>query len=226
MKPGRNLSYFSRTAEQKQQLRDMENELSEAKKLYKQLTQEKKQAQKDHEEKDLAKQKELLHPTEERLTQTEEQLKQVKDHYQKVKNKHDAIASHYDLLKNTVPDLEKEYNQALKSYNKKYIEKPDRYDADLHESLSQDKTRYAKNIEDLDRKIANHDAITDNLDQLMKDVLDVLVPKQLQSLELAKQIRLIQGKMEKAKKAIAKEEERFQKNDPNEQKDGIGIGGL
>lgn len=60
----------------------------------------------------------------------------------------------------------------------------------------------------------------------MKDVLDVLVPKQLQSLELAKQIRLIQSKMEKAKKAIAKEEECFQKNDPNEQKDGIGIGGL
>ena len=218
--------YFSRTAEQKQQLRDMENELSEAKKLYKQLTQEKKQAQKDHEEKDLAKQKELLHPTEERLAQTEEQLKKVKDHYQKVKNKHDAIASHYDLLKNTVPDLEKEYNQALKSYNKKYIEKPDRYDADLHESLSQDKTRYEKNIEDLDRQIANHDAITNNLDQLMKDVLDVLVPKQLKSLELAKQIRLTQGNMERAKKAIAKEEALFQKNDPNEQKDGIGIGGL
>ena len=219
-------SYFSRTAEQKQQLRDMENELSEAKKLYKQLAQEKKQAQKDYEEKDIAKQKELLHPTEERLKQTEEQLKQVKDHYQKVKNKHDVIANRYDLLKNTVPDLEEKYNQALRSYNKKYIEKPDRYDADLHESLSQDKTRYGKNIEDLDRQIANHDAITNNWDQLMKDVLDVLVPKELKYLELAKQIRLTQGKMEKAKEAIAKEEARFQKNDPNEQKDGMGISGL
>ena len=219
-------SYFSRTAEQKQRLRDMENELSEARKLYKQLTQEKKQAQKDYEEKDIAKQKELLHPTEERLKQTEEQLKQVKDHYQKVKNKHDAIANHYDLLKNTVPDLEKEYNQALRNYNKKYIEKPDRYDANLHESLSQDKTRYGKNIEDLDRQIANHDAITNNWDQLMKDVLDVLVPKELKFLELDKQIRLTQGKMERAKAAIAKEEERFRKNDPNEQKDGIGISGL
>jgi hypothetical protein len=222
--------FLSRTSDERKQLGDMENDLAEAKKVLKQLQKENKQALKDHENEDAAKQKELLNPTKERLEKVDQELSQVKEHYKDVMKKHDNIALRYDLLKGSLPELEEAYNKQLRIYNKKYIEKPDRYDPALHESLTKEKKGLEDHIKLLDKKIAEHDAITDNLTELYLQVSKPLLPKEARRDKVQSEIRLTKGEMERAQIALAKEEESLKsdkkQDDPNKQKEALGMGGM
>jgi hypothetical protein len=222
--------FLSRTSEERKQLGEMENDLSEAKKVLKQLQKENKQALKDHENEDRAKQKELLDPTKERLEQVDKELLQVKAHYKDVMKKHDNIAFRYDLLKNSVPELEEAYNKQLRLYNRKYIEKPDRYDPELHESLTKEKKGLEDHINLLDKKIKEHDAMTANLPNLWLEISRPLLPKEARRDELQSKIRLTKGKMSKAQEALEKEEALLKGDkkldDPSKQKEGLGIGAV
>lgn len=220
--------FFSRTSEEREQLGEMENDLSEAKKVLKQLKKENQQAQKDYENEDRAKQKELLNPTKERLEEVDKELSQVKAHYKDVMKKHDSIASRYDLLKGSVPDLEAAYKKQLRIYNNKYIENPDRYDPALHESLTKEKNGLENHIKLLDRKIEEHDAMTQNLPNLWLDISRPLLPKEARRDKVQSEIRLTKGKMERAQEAIEKEEALLKGDkkldDPNKQSGGLGMG--
>lgn len=220
--------FLSRTSDERKQLGEMEKDLSDAKKVLKQLQKENKQALKDHENEDLAKRKELLNPTKERLEKVEQELSQVKVHYKEVMKKHDNIAFRYDLLKNSVPNLEEAYNKQLRIYNKKYIENPDRYDPQLHESLTKEKNGLENHIKLLDKKIEEHDALTNNLPKLWVQISKPLLPKEARRDKVQSEIRLTKGKMERAQEALEKEEALLKGDkkldDPNKQSGGLGMG--
>ena len=220
--------FFSRTSEERKQLGDMENDLSEAKKVLKELQKQNKQALKDHEKEDADQKKELLNPTEERLEQVEKELSQVKVHYKDVMKKHDNIAYRYDLLKGSLPDLEEAYNKQLRIYNKKYIENPDRYDPQLHESLTKEKNGLEDHIKLLDKKIAEHDAMTENLPKLWLDISKPLLPKEARRDQVQSQIRLTKSKMDKAQEALDKEEVLLKGDkkleEPQKQSGGLSMG--
>ena len=222
--------FFSRTSEERKQLGEMENDLSEAKKVLKELQKENKQALKDHEAEDAAQKKELLNPTEERLEQVEKELSQVKAHYKDVMNKHDRIASRYDLLKGSLPDLEAAYNKQLQLYNNKYIKNPDRYDPELHESLTKEKNGLEDHIKLLDKKIKEHDAMTENLPKLWLDISRPLLPKEARRDKVQSEIRLTKSKMGKAQEALEQEEALLKGDkkleEPQKQSDGLGMGGF
>ena len=161
------------------------------------------------------------------MEQVDKELLQVKEHYKKVMKKHDNIAGRYDLLKDSVPRLEADYNKQLRLYNNKYIENPDRYDPALHESLTKEKNGLKDHINLLDKKIKEHDAMTENLPKLWLEIANPLIPKEARRDKVQSEIRLTKGKMERAQEAIAIEEKALKGDkkldDPDKQKEGLGL---
>ena len=221
------LGYWKRNKEEDKQLADYETKLKEAKQQYKQMEQEKKQAQKQHEKEEAAHRKELLSPSKEKLQETADKLQKAKADTLKALKKHDAVALNYDLLKNDVLNFEEEYQKAQTSFHKRYIEKPERFDEALHESLTRQKEILLPLINNRKLDIAKNEKLTDNLPRLLGDALSLQVKEQKKHEQLAKEIRETERKLEKAQTDYQNEIQMKPKNKEPEKKDeGMVLGGL
>jgi hypothetical protein len=221
------LGYWKRNKEEDQQLADYESKLKEAKQQYKQMEQENKQAQKQHDKEEAAHKKELLSPTKEKLQETADKLQKAKDDTLKALKKHDAVGLHYDLLKNDVSNLEEKYQKAQASFHKKYIEKPERFDEGLHESLTRQKAILLPLINDKKLAIAQNEKLTENLPRLLGDALSLQVKEQAKHEKLALEIRQTERKLEKAKTDYQNEIQMKPKNkEPEKNNEGMVLGGL
>ena len=221
------LGYWKRNKGEDKQLADYEKILKEAKQQYKQMEKENTLAQKQHEAEEAAHKKELLSPTKEKLQETEAKLQKVKADTMKALKKHDAVALSYDLLKNDVSTLEEEYKKAQVSFHKKYIEKPERFDEVLHESLTKQKGILVPLINNRKLDIAKNEKLTENLPTLLRDALTLQVNEQKKHEQLAKEIRETERKLGKAQTDYQNEIQMKPKNQEPEKKDeGMGLGGL
>lgn len=220
------LGYWKRNKGEDQQLADYEKILKEAKQQYKQMEKENTQAQKQHEQEEAAHKKELLSPTKEKLQETEAKLQKVKADTMKALKKHDAVALNYDLLKNDVSTLEEEYQKAQVSFHKKYIEKPERFDEVLHESLTKQKGILVPLINNRKLDIAKNEKLTENLPTLLRDALTLQVNEQKKHEQLAKEIRETERKLEKAQTDYQNEIQMKPKNqEPEKKVEGKVLGG-
>ena len=221
------LGYWKRNKEEDKQLADYETKLKEAKQQYKQMEQENKQAQKQHEKEEAAHRKELLSPTKEKLQETADKLQKAKDDTLKALKKHDAVGLHYDLLKNDVLNFEEKYQKAKASFQKKYIDNPERFDEGLHASLTRQKEILLPLINDKKLAIAQNEKLTENLPKLLGDALSLQVKEQKKHEQLAKEIRETERKLDKAKTDYQNEIQMKPKNKEPEKKDGgMVLGGL
>jgi hypothetical protein len=221
------LGYWKRNKEEDKQLADYESKLKEAKQQYKQMEQENKQAQKQHDKEEAAHRKELLSPTKEKLQETADKLQKAKDDTLKALKKHDAVGLHYDLLKNDVSNLEEKYQKAKASFQKKYIDNPERFDEVLHDSLTRQKEILLPLINDKKLAIAKNEKLTENLPKLLGDALSLQVKEQKKHEQLAKEIRETERKLEKAQTDYQNEIQMKPKNkEPEKKEEGMVLGGL
>jgi hypothetical protein len=221
------LGYWKRNKEEDKQLTEYETKLKEAKQQYKQMEQENKQAQKQHDKEEAAHKKELLSPTKEKLQETADKLQKAKDDTLKALKKHDAVGLHYDLLKNDVSNLEEKYQKAQASFQKKYIDNPERFDEGLHDSLTRQKAILLPLINDKKLAIAQNEKLTENLPKLLGDALSLQVKEQKKHEQLALEIRQTERKLEKAKTDYQNEIQMKPKNkEPEKKEEGMILGGL
>ena len=221
------LGYWKRNKEEDKQLADYETKLKEAKQQYKQMEQENKQAQKQHDKEEAAHKKELLSPTKEKLQEATDKLQKAKDDIKNARDKHDIIAYHYDLLKNDVSNFEEKYQKAKVSFQKKYIENPERFNEALHESLTRQKEILLPLINDKKLAIAQNEKLTENLPKLLGDALSLQVKEQAKHEKLALEIRQTERKLEKAKTEYQNEIQMKPKNkEPEKKEEGMVLGGL
>ena len=113
------------------------------------------------------------------------------------------------------------------SFQKKYIDNPERFDEGLHASLTRQKEILLPLINDKKLAIAQNEKLTENLPKLLGDALSLQVKEQAKHEKLAKEIRETERKLEKAKTDYQNEIQMKPKNkEPEKKNEGMVLGGL
>ena len=121
---------------------------------------------------------------------------------------------------------QQDYQKAQASFHKRYIEKPERFDEVLHESLTKQKEILLPLINNRKLDIAKNEKLTENLPTLLRDALTLQVQEQEKRETLAKEIRETERKLGKAQTDYQNEIQMKPKNkEPEKKVEGAVLGG-
>ena len=223
---------------------DDQKEAKADQKKLKDLRTEDKQANKQHLEEDKAKQKELLSPSKELLATTTEKLKKAKADWDVAFSKYNSYASQFDRAKAKVVEKQDDHQKALDYYKDNFEGKTVKFDAGTYRSAVSEKLRQTHALEAKRVEIDLFDAKAANYEKEYGEILTELAPLSKKNADLEIKVVAAKSRLERFRGELAEvdvdiapldmedprkasqQNKQNEKNEPQKQSGGLGMGGM
>lgn len=235
------LPWFRRTKEQKEQLAVYETYLKESTNKLQEMQKENDQANIRHTEEDQAKQKELLSPSDELLAKTADELRDLRVKCDAAKLQYDSFAASFDQAKQKVANKEEAHKKAVEAYNKDYGDKKFEFNEAGYRTLQRNKNDLETKLQDKKLEIERFEANVATYDEKYGEILGKLVKIQKPNADLERSLIAWKSKLEKTRNLLAAENmdiaplnqedpqkdsgqnQQNQRNEPRKQRGGLGM---